>query len=99
MKKIASTLLLCSTLLSGCVYHQAFEQGNIITQSKVEQVHRGMSPQQVEGILGSPVLRNIYTEERMTYVYTQTPKRNKMIVRRLLIDFDHGRAVNIRTDV
>lgn len=99
MKKIASVLLISTALLSGCVYHQAFEQGNIITPAKVQAIHRGMTAQQVEAQLGSPVLKNIYTEQRMTYIYTQQPTRNTMIVRRLIIDFQHDHVTNIRTDL
>lgn len=99
MKKIASILLISTALLSGCVYHQSFEQGNILTPTKVQAIHRGMTPQQVEAQLGSPVLKNIYAEQRMTYIYTQQPTRNKMIVRRLIIDFQHDHVSNIRTDL
>lgn len=99
MKKIASMLLVSTTLLSGCVYHQAFEQGNILTPAKVQTIHRGMTPQQVESQLGSPVLKNIYAEQRMTYIYTQQPTRHTMIVRRLIIDFQNDHVANIRTDL
>ena len=99
MKKIASVLLISTALLSGCVYHESFEQGNIITPAKVQTIYRGMTPQQVEAQLGSPVLKNIFAEQRMTYIYTQQPTRNKMIVRRLIIDFQHDHVTNIRTDL
>lgn len=99
MKKMTSILLISTALLSGCVYHQSFEQGNILTPTKVQTIHRGMTPQQVEAQLGSPVLKNIYAEQRMTYIYTQQPTRNKMIVRRLIIDFQHDHVTNIRTDL
>jgi outer membrane protein assembly factor BamE len=99
MKKTLSALFICAALLSGCVYHQQFEQGNIITPAKAQSIHRGMNAQQVEAVLGSPVLKNMYAESRMTYIYTQSPTRNTMIVRRLYIDFSHDHVVNIRTDL
>ena len=99
MKKIASILLISTALLSGCVYHQSFEQGNIITPAKVQNLHRGLTAQQVEAELGSPILKNVFAEQRMTYIYTQQPTRNTMIVRRLVIDFQNNRVTNIRTDL
>lgn len=99
MKTLRFFILLITATLCGCVYHQSFEQGNILTPAKVQAIHRGMTPQQVEAQLGSPVLKNIYAEQRMTYIYTQQPTRNKMIVRRLIIDFQHDHVTNIRTDL
>lgn len=98
MKKILFAFVICAAL-SGCVYHQQFEQGNVITPTKAQAIHRGMSAQAVESTLGSPVLKNIYANNRMTYVYTQNPKRNEMIVRRLMIDFRNNKVTNIRTDL
>ena len=99
MRKIILTLCFVFFSLSGCVYHQAFEQGNVLTTAKVQTIHRGMSAQEVEAKLGSPVLKNLYVDNRMTYVYTQNPKRNEMTVRRLVIDFDNNKVTNIRTDL
>lgn len=99
MKKIASAVIISTMLLSSCVYHEPFEQGNIITPTKVESIHRGMSPQTVEAKLGSPILKNVYVGNRMTYVYTQNPTQNTVIVRRLYIDFQNNRVANIRTDL
>ena len=96
---VVLTLFFAFFFLSGCVYHQAFEQGNVLTTTKLQAIHRGMSAQAVEAKLGSPVLKNVYVDNRMTYVYTQNPKRNMMIVRRLVIDFDNNKVTNIRTDL
>lgn len=99
MKKMIFTLLFSFFFLSGCIYHHPFEQGNVLTPAKAQSIQRGMTAQAVEAKLGSPVLKNIYVNNRMTYVYTQNPARNVMIVRRLVIEFRNDRVTNIRTDL
>lgn len=98
MKKLLGALLI-ATAVCGCVYHQPFEQGNVLTTSKVQSIHPGMSSAQVVATLGSPVLKNVYANRRMTYVYTNQPSRNQMIVKKLEIHFKNDRVTNIRTDL
>lgn len=95
MKHLRLFLLLCTALLCGCVYHQQFQQGNILTPAKMESIHRGMTSEQVTAKLGSPVLENIYSDNRMNYVYTQQPTRNQTIVKRMIIQFQNDRVVSI----
>ncbi|PIZ03477.1 MAG: hypothetical protein COY58_09145 [Gammaproteobacteria bacterium CG_4_10_14_0_8_um_filter_38_16] len=100
MKKLlALCFIITATALSGCVYHNPFEQGNALTLSKVQSIHTGMTSAQVVGKLGSPVLKNIYADQRMSYVYTQQPTRSKTIVKKLVVQFRHDRVVNIRTEL
>ncbi|EKD76929.1 MAG: Outer membrane lipoprotein [uncultured bacterium] len=97
MKQLRFFLLLITTVLCGCAYHHPFEQGNIITLSKAQSIHPGMSSSAVISQLGSPVLENVYRDQRMTYVYTSQPSRNKTIVKKLEIDFQNDHVTNIRT--
>src|SRR5436853_347426 len=99
MKHLRIFLLLMTSILCGCVYHYPFKQGNILTLEKVQKVHMGMSSTQVETVLGSPVLKNVYAGNRMNYVYTTHQARKKMVVKKLVIDFQNDRVVNIRTDL
>lgn len=62
--------------LSGCsffkfpgVYRLAVQQGNIIDQKKVDQLELGMSKRQVQFVMGSPLLNDIFHEDRWDYVY------------------------------
>lgn len=99
MKKLRlPLLLLISAILCGCVYHPPFEQGNILSPTQTQKIHRGMSSEQVVAILGSPVLENMYSDNRMTYVYTKSIK-HKTAVTRFIVQFQNDVVVNIQTDL
>ena len=48
----------------------AIQQGNIITQAMVDQLAPGITREQVAYIMGEPVLRNTFDDDRWDYVYT-----------------------------
>lgn|SRR3990167_2074316 len=99
MKLLRLFLILITTSLCGCVYHQVFDQGNILTPAKTQSVKVGMSSQEVVGILGTPVLENIYADNRLVYVYTQQPTRNKTIITRFIVTFQNNHVVDVKTDL
>ncbi|MFI3256359.1 MAG: outer membrane protein assembly factor BamE [Psittacicella sp.] len=68
MKKLYITFsILLAVFLSGCAYQVKVPQGNILYQSHVNQIKIGMTQEQVEYILGSPVLSSS-NEKVFTYV-------------------------------
>lgn len=97
MKHLRFALLLITAALCGCVYHQPFQQGNILTPSKMQAIHNGMTSEAVVAKLGSPVLQNMYADNRMNYVYTQQPTRHKTMVKRMVIQFQNDRVVDVST--
>lgn len=52
------------------VYKVTIQQGNVITQKMVDDLKPGMTPEQVAFIMGEPVMRNPFDENRWDYVYT-----------------------------
>lgn len=100
MKKLRFLLLLLAAVtLCGCVYHPPIQQGNILTESKVSAIHTGMTSEEVVATLGSPVLENMYSDNRMTYVYTNQPSRRVFIAKRLIIQFQNDQVVNIKSNL
>lgn len=76
MKKILTlfTVLLCLTSCSIIPVHKMdIEQGNIITPEMTNQLHTGMSEERVKAIMGTPMLLNTFTGNRVDYVYTYKP--------------------------
>lgn len=62
--------------LSGCgflkfpgVYRVAVQQGNIIDQKKVDQLELGMNKRQVQFVMGSPLLNDVFHDDRWDYLY------------------------------
>lgn len=83
--------------LSGCmfIHKQDIQQGNIISADKVNQLHAGMSEPQVREIMGTSVLSNIFTPDRIDYVYTYQPGHGYMTVTRVALIFEHGKLKEI----
>ena len=96
MKHLRIFLLLMTVALCSCVYHQPFEQGNILTPTKMQSIHNGMSSAEVSAKLGTPVLQNIYSDNRMNYVYSRQPKRNHTEITRFIVQFRNDHVVDIQ---
>lgn len=97
-KKIICLLML--VMVSSCSYFQIrrpiIEQGNIITDEDVSQLHPGMSHNQVVEIMGTPVLVNMFTPDREEYIYTYKDRANPRIVKRLICLFRNGSLQSIQ---
>lgn len=91
MKQILTALLI-SLLLSGCflVRKIDIEQGNVITPGMVDRLHTGMTKAQVKEIMGSPILMNTFSDDRVDYVYTTKKGNSKMTEKYVVLTFSHG---------
>lgn len=96
-KLIISCLMTCFMLLTAChVYQPNIQQGNLITPQMISQVKPGMSKQQVENILGEPLLSNTFNDNQWAYVYTF--QRNGGIIQRKNFDvyFQNNRVTRVQ---
>ncbi|MEQ8861629.1 MAG: outer membrane protein assembly factor BamE [Pseudomonadales bacterium] len=66
-------------LLSGCslpkiglprVHKVPVQQGNVITQDMIDKLKPGMTRTQVVYVMGEPVFRNAFDDNRWDYIYT-----------------------------
>ena len=60
------------------MYRPNVQQGNVVTQEMMDKVQLGMDKRQVRYALGSPMLVDVFHQDRWDYVYTfgrgSTPK-------------------------
>lgn len=72
---IALTLGACSmpSLQFPGVYKIDIQQGNIITQEMIDQLRPGMTKRQVMFVMGSPLVRDPFDQDRWDYVYSYQP--------------------------
>jgi len=92
--RILAPILLISLLgLSACAYRPTIQQGNILSETDLHAVHRGMDLHGVVKNLGNPVLSNIYPDGRLVYIYTLQPNHKQMKKRQLIVTFRSGRVV------
>ena len=87
---VTAPLLACSTLEFPGVYRLQIEQGNIVTDDMVKQLEPGMSPSQVEFILGTPLIRDSFSPDRWDYLHVVHKPDNTVERERLTVFFENG---------
>lgn len=81
---------------SSLLYRVNIQQGNIITQEMVKQIHKGMTKEQVADIMGPPVLTDMFNDNRWNYVFFFKPGRGKAVLRKeVIISFYNHRVSQI----
>ena len=85
---------------TGCVYELDVQQGNKLEPKDVESVEIGMTRNQVRFLLGTPVVSDVFHEDRWDYVYYFRAGRSKKPERRwLIVWFDENIVRDIQRDV
>lgn len=69
-------------------YRPDMHQGNLVTKEMVDQLHIGMTQLQVQFLLGVPLLRDMFHQNRWDYVYYMNPRFGDIERRRLTVYFD-----------
>lgn len=102
-RAIIFSLLSLVLLLSGCwlrPYKMNIVQGNRFVQSAVERVEPGMTREQVEFLLGAPVIADPFHEDRWDYLLLLQPGYGKPLRRLVSVYFsDEGLVTRIEGDV
>lgn len=97
-KSIKVTLIIAvATLLASC-YRIDIQQGNILPNSSISKVRRGMSTANIQKMFGAPILTNAFVDNRLVYVYTFKPGIGDRHEKRLIIYFKNGRVTDFVTD-
>ena len=97
-KNIVCVLIMLT--LSSCflVHKNDVEQGNIITPETVSRLHPGMTEMEVRNIMGNAVLINIFSPDRIDYVYTMQKGHYPRTTKRVSCIFESGRLKDIRVN-
>lgn len=107
MQKLLITTALCASLiLAGCssvsipgAYKIDIQQGNVITQEMVEKLKHGMSKSQVRFALGTPLLIDVFHQDRWDYIYSIQRGGEERQQRRLALFFKDDQLIRIEGDV
>jgi outer membrane protein assembly factor BamE len=90
--RFAATSFACALLLGGCafpgVYRIDIPQGNVITQEMVDQLRPGLTKRQVTFILGTPLIRDTFDQDRWDYLYSYQPGGGERVQERITVFFD-----------
>jgi outer membrane protein assembly factor BamE len=98
-----------SALIAACSYKPSFineykidvQQGNVLTQDMVAQLKPGQTREQVRFLLGTPMVTDIFHQQRWDYVYRyQSGQTGQVESRRFAVFFDaEGRLERVGGDV
>jgi len=101
MKQMMVVLVAVLTL-SGCsnwVYKFDITQGNFLNQDDVDKLRIEMTKEQVEYVLGSPVIENPFKSDSWHYIYTKrSGKTDKTSRTELIVKFENNRLVEVSGD-
>ena len=88
-------------MLSACgsklltVYKIDVQQGNALDAEQVEKVQIGMTKEQVQYVLGSPIITDSFHPDRWDYIYLFIPGYGDQERRHLSITFDRDEVIDI----
>ena len=105
-KYLIKSLCICliaisCSFISGCIikpYKVDIQQGNILKQEDVSKIKAGMSKEQVESILGEPMLRNSFDADNWTYVYTNQINGGPIEHKCVIVHFVGNRLVSAKSE-
>lgn len=99
----------CSLLLAACSSKPSFineykidiQQGNVLSQEAVAQLKPGQTRDQVRFLLGTPMIADIFHQQRWDYVYRyRSGQTSKVESRKFTVFFDvNGRLERVEGDV
>lgn len=97
---IKNFTLLCVAILTlnGCLlkpFKFPTYQGNLLTSRQIEQVKPGMTSEQIQYVLGTPMLQDIFHPDEWHYIYYEKQAYKEPITRKLILSFENNRVKHI----
>ena len=108
MQKVLTYWVLGASLAtSGCswlndipfVYKPDIQQGNVLEQEMVDQLRPDMSKTQAAYVLGTPMLQDVFHQDRWDYVYRLKEGRADTVSHRVSLWFEDNRLVRMEGDL
>ncbi len=81
------------------VYKIDVQQGNVITQDMLAQLEPGMDKAKVRYIMGTPLVVDVFHQDRWDYVYTEQKRGGHRLQRRVSLYFRNDRLERVAGDV
>jgi outer membrane protein assembly factor BamE len=80
-------------------YRPDVQQGNIITKDMVDQLRTGMTRDQVRFLLGTPMLSDVFHQNRWDYPYFLLHRRTgETQIRKMYVVFEDGKLARFSSD-
>jgi outer membrane protein assembly factor BamE len=95
LDKMRFTIVLLSFLLASCsylhlptAYKMDIRQGNYVTQEMRDKLKTGMSRSQVKYVMGTPMVSDVFHDNRWDYVYRMEHADKLVEQQHLILYFD-----------
>lgn len=93
---LSFAVVLTLLFASGCTYFRLpILQGNIVDYDKAEQLELGMTPRQVEFLLGTPLIQDSFGSKRWDYVVYYRSPDAKVLQKNLSVYFENDAVSRI----
>lgn len=97
MKTLTNIIALFACVwLSACsiadwrlVHRIDVQQGNVIDQDMLNQLRPGMTRRQVQFVLGSPMVADVFHQDRWDYIYRMQPGTGELETQHVTLYFDN----------
>ena len=80
------------------VYKLSVQQGNVITQEMVDRLEPGMTRNQVEYVMGRPVLKDPFDDDQWVYLYSLEVPDVFIQAFKMVLIFEEDTLVSITGD-
>ena len=80
------------------VYKVGIPQGNIITQEMIDQLRPGMTKRQVIFVMGTPLVRDPFHQDRWDYIYSFQPGGGDRGQERITVFFADDQLISFSGD-
>lgn len=79
-------------------YRMDVQQGNVVVREQVQALQPGMPRQQVQAILGTPLVTSLFHADRWDYVFTFQRQGQPLQRRVVSVFFDGDRLARVQAD-
>ncbi|MET0025063.1 MAG: outer membrane protein assembly factor BamE [Sedimenticola sp.] len=81
------------------IYRMDIQQGNVISQETLNKLQPGMSKSQVRYLMGTPMLIDVFHQDRWDYIYRMQKGKDEPTQERVSLFFKEGRLTRIEGDL
>jgi outer membrane protein assembly factor BamE len=81
-------------------YRMEIQQGNYVTQEMVTQLKPGLTRDQVRFVMGTPLVNDIFHDERWDYIFVRQRANSPDVEqRRIAVFFEDGKLKRVDGDI
>ena len=80
------------------IYRPDIQQGNVVSQESINKLKPGMSKSQVNYLLGTPMLVDVFHQDRWDYYYSMKQGNEERVQQRVALHFSDDRLIRIEGD-